>query len=105
MNKLIGIVLLVLLPFACLAQNVVSTGPDTYIVISQPTFGRSSGQKEKVKALKKANRYCVKLGKRMQQINSKETDPGFNRSAAAEVEFRCIKPEDPALQRQAPTGK
>jgi hypothetical protein len=82
--------------------DVVSTGPDTYIVASHGTMGWSSGGAQKAKAFQQADAYCKNLGKQMLPINANETAGGFGKIAAGEVEFRCLKPDDPALQRRVP---
>ena len=71
--------------------DVVSTGPDTYLIASHGTMGWSSGGAQKAKAFKEASDYCKKLGKQMHPINASETAGGFGKIAAGEVEFRCIK--------------
>jgi hypothetical protein len=79
--------------------DVVSTGPDTYIVASHSTMGWSSGGAQKAKAFQEANDYCKNLGKQMQPISSNETAGGFGKIADGEVEFRCIKSDDSALRQ------
>jgi hypothetical protein len=79
--------------------DVVSTGPDTYMVASHSTMGWSSGGAQKAKAFQEADAFCKALGKQVQTINSTETAGGFGKIAGGEVEFRCIKPDDSALKR------
>ena len=82
--------------------DVVSTGPDTYIVASHGVMGWSSGGAQKAKAFQEANDYCKNLGKQMQPIKTTDTGGGgFGQIAAGEVEFRCLKTDDPALQHPA----
>ena len=79
--------------------DVVSTGPDTYMIASHSTMGWSSGGAQKAKAFQEANDSCKNLGKQMQPINTNETAGGFGKIASGEVEFRCLKPEDPATKQ------
>jgi hypothetical protein len=81
--------------------DVVSTGPDTYMVASHSTMGWSSAGAQKAKAFQEANDYCKNLGKQMLPVSTNETAGGFGKIASGEVEFRCLKPDDPALQRPA----
>jgi hypothetical protein len=69
--------------------DVVSTGPDTYMVASHSTMGWSSGGAQKAKAFQEADAFCKGLGKHMQTINTTETAGGFGKIAGGEVEFRC----------------
>ena len=82
--------------------DVVSTGPDTYMAASHGVMGWSSGGAQKAKALQKADAFCKSLGKQLQPIGTNETPGGFGKIAAGEVHFRCLKPDDPALQRSVP---
>ena len=77
------------------ATHVVSTGPGTYMIASHGVMGWSSGPAQKAKAFEEADDYCKKLGKQMQPINSSETDGGFGKIAAGEVDFRCVAPDAP----------
>ena len=71
--------------------NVVSTGPDTYMVASHGVMSFSFGPAQKAKAFQEADKFCRTHGRQMQPINSSETPGGFGKIASGEVEFRCIK--------------
>ncbi|WP_293604950.1 hypothetical protein [Polaromonas sp. UBA4122] len=79
--------------------DVVSTGPDTYMVASHGTMGWSSGGAQKAKAFQEADNYCKNLGKQFQSIGTKESPSGFGQIASGEVEFRCVKPDSPVSNR------
>ena len=70
--------------------DVVSTGPNTYMVASHGTMGWSSGPAQKAKAFQDANDFCKKQGKIAEGIRGSETGSGFGKIASAEVEFRCV---------------
>lgn len=73
--------------------DVVSTGPDTFLVASHGTMGWSSGGAQKAKAIQQAGDYCRERGKRMELVQARETSQGgFGQIAAGEVEFRCLPP-------------
>ena len=95
------IIFVALLLAACAGvTDVVSTGPDTYMVASHGVMGWSSGAAQKAKAFQEADAFCKSLGKQLQTISTNETaGGGFGQIAAGEVHFRCLKPSDPALQR------
>ena len=82
--------------------NVVSTGPDTYMVASHGVMGWSSGGAQKAKAFQEADAFCKSLGKKLLPIATNESPGGFGMIAAGEVHFRCLKPDDPALQLSVP---
>jgi hypothetical protein len=65
------------------------------MIASHGVMGWSSGPAQKAKAFEEADDYCKKLGKQMQPINSSETDGGFGKIAAGEVDFRCVAPDAP----------
>ena len=70
--------------------DVVSTGPDTFLVASHGTMGWSSGGAQKAAAIQKATEYCRGVGKQLQLVSARETNGGgFGQIAAGEAEFRC----------------
>ena len=72
--------------------DVVSTGPDTYMVAAEGVVGNSSSGKELVLAQEQAAAFCKKQGKQVETISTSETPSGFGKSASGRVNFRCIKP-------------
>lgn len=81
-------------------SDVVSTGSDTYMVASHGVAGNGSGASQKVAAFQAADSFCRARGEQMLAIRSEQTEPFFGRPPSAQVEFRCVKPGDPALQHQ-----
>ena len=70
--------------------DVVSTGPDTFLVASHGTMGWSSGGAQKAAAIQKAADYCRGMSKQLQLVSARETNGGgFGQIAAGEAEFRC----------------
>lgn len=73
--------------------DVVSTGPDSFLVASHGTMGWSSGGAQKAAAIQKASDYCQGKGKQLQIVSARETNGGgFGKIAAGEAEFRCVSP-------------
>ena len=100
--------IVVMLPLGLLvgcagAPNVVPTGQDTFTIESHGVRGWSSSNVQKAKALQEANKYCKNLSKELLPLNTNETEGGFGKIAAAEVQFRCLNKGDPELNQ--PTMK
>jgi len=71
--------------------DVVSTGPDTYMVASHGTMGWSSGPAQKAQAFTQATDYCQKMDKTMQVINARDSgNGGFGVISSGEVSFKCL---------------
>lgn len=71
--------------------DVVSTGPDTYMVAAEGVLGNSSSGKQAFKAQEQAAAFCNKQGKQIETISNNEVPGGFGKVASATVNFRCIK--------------
>lgn len=69
--------------------DVVSAGPDTYMIASQGIAGNGSGASQKIAALQGADNYCKARGKNMHVIHSEQSEPMFGRAPSAQVEFSC----------------
>lgn len=73
--------------------DVVSTGPDTYLLAGHGTMGWSSGGAQRAKVIQQAGDYCRERNKRLEIIESRDTGTGgFGKIASGEVEFRCAAP-------------
>lgn len=72
-------------------SDVVSTGPQTFMVSASGIAGNGSAGEQKAIALQKANTFCNSKGLQMAIIEVRLTDPKFATSPAAEVNFRCDK--------------
>ena len=85
---------------ACAHSGVVPMGPDTYM-IANSEWGFTSGGVQKAKVMQEASAYCASIGKQMLPVSTKQNDVSFGKTPAAEVQFRCLSPGDPELQRPA----
>ena len=74
--------------------DVVSTGPDSYMVASHGTMGWSSGPAQKAKAFQQADEFCKAKGKVVQTLGTSEHPSGFGQIASGEVEFKCVAAGD-----------
>lgn len=73
--------------------DVVSTGPDTYMVASHGTMGWSSGPAQKAAAFKKADAYCEERVKAVQVIKASDSGSGeFGKISSGDVDFKCVAP-------------
>ncbi len=78
--------------FGCASvTDVVSTGPETYMVAAEGVLGNSSSGKQAFKAQEKAASFCNGKGMQVETISSQEVPGGFGKVASATVNFKCIK--------------
>lgn len=72
---------------ACVTTEPQSIGRDTYLI---ETMGTNMTYEP---ALKKANAFCAKQGKRLQLVTASQG--GVAISAHTSVSFMCLSPNDP----------
>ncbi len=79
-------------------DGIVQIGPDLYMVgeMSASTY---SGSAVKAKLFKDAGIYCTEKKKIMLPVNSTGQDTAGYNWASAEVQFRCLSPDDPRLPK------
>lgn len=83
------------------STGVVPIGNDTYMVSATGPRGTESDMR--AVAFKEASAHCVALKKELFPISVKgNRHVSFVRNAEAEVQFRCLAADDPALKRPAP---
>ncbi len=84
----------------CSTSDVISSGPDTYMVTSSGAGFGTASVRENV--YKKANDFCAKRGLVMVPVSFKARPGELGRSAPnADLVFRALKPGDPAIGRPA----
>ena len=71
--------------------DVVSTGPETYMVAAEGVLGNSSSGKQAFKAQQQAAAFCKAKGMQVETISSLEVPGGFGKVASATVSFKCVK--------------
>jgi starvation-inducible outer membrane lipoprotein len=79
---------------SCITMEPQSIGRDTYLI---ETLGTNMTYQP---ALKKANAFCAKEGKRVQLVSA--TEGGVAVSAHTSLTFMCLSPNDPRYK--APSG-
>ena len=82
----------------CVSSDVISAGPDTYMVSASGAGFATAGVREKV--YKKANDFCAARGLVMVPVSLK-VRPGAlaQHPPSADLIFRALKPGDPAIGR------
>ncbi len=83
------------------SSGVVSTGPDSYM-ISRTQWGFRGPGLVKAAAIKEADAYCKKHGKAILVTKTVESGVKFGSEPAAEVYFKCLATNDPALKQPPP---
>lgn len=61
--------------------------------------GGYSGGEVKAAAMREANQYCSASGKKLQVVNSTQSDMRFGVEAAAELQFMCLESDDADYSR------
>lgn len=78
--------------FGCASvTDVVTTGPESYMVAAEGVLGNSSSGMQAVKAQERAAAFCSAKGLQVETISSQEIPGGFGKVASATVNFKCIK--------------
>ena len=87
----------------CVSSDVISTGPDTYMVSASGAGFATAGVREVV--YKKANEFCAAKGLVMVPVSLKVRPGELGRNPpSADLIFRALKPGDPAIGRPDLTG-
>lgn len=97
MNRLI--LLAAALTLTGCASGPQPMGRDTYIMTDTGAWTWSSGGALKAGLFGDATKFCASQGKEMMPVNTEQSDASLSRFAHAEIQFRCLAPNDPALGR------
>ena len=79
-------------------DGIVQIGPDLYMVGELGSY-TYSGSAVKAKLFKDAGKYCSEKSRIMLPVNSTGQDSAGYNWASAEVQFRCVLPDDPRLPK------
>ena len=98
MNKLFLLAVAGLLVSCMMASDIVSTGPDSYMIstVACPACGGTT--KSTSIAYKEAGEFCMSQGKRLLKSNM-TNDRWFNEAGETVLEFRCLEENHPAFIR------
>lgn len=96
----------VLLVAGCASNSgVVPLGPDTFMVSRQAATGFSGLGHLKADAMREAESYCARDGKKLRVVSTNESRPPYILAnfPRAEVQFMCLAAGDVELTRPKPT--
>ena len=94
---------LLLLASGCVSSDVISAGPDTYMVSASGAGFATAGVREKV--YQNANDFCAARGLVMVPVSFKARPGALGQHPpSADLIFRALKPGDPAIGRPDLTG-
>ncbi len=80
------------------SSGVVSLGPDTFLINTAADVFRGGASSARGSAFREAQKHCQMLGKEFLTTDLKQG--GFvGGGGLTEVVFRCLKKDDPELQR------
>ena len=74
-------------------------GADTYMLTASTFLEVHSAAEETMMPIANANKFCSSMGKKMLLVS---TDSGQFPTAHAEITFKCLAPNDPALLKANP---
>jgi hypothetical protein len=79
--------------------GAVPIGPDTYMIGRLGNITDYSASSVKARLYGEAGAFCVEKGRVMSPLTSTGQDSGFGTYASAEVQFLCLRSDDPRLSR------
>lgn len=80
-------------------DDIVSIGPDTYMVGRPGGFTTFTGAEVKTQLYKDANEFCRRQNKYLMTVSSSSRNSGVGTYANAELQFRCLSSGDRDLYR------
>lgn len=98
----IKIILAMLILTGCATTGtggVVQIGPDLYMNGGLGNFTDFSSSGVKARLYQEGTKYCEERGRVMLPVNSTGQDSGLGTYASAEVQFRCLLPNDPRVAK------
>lgn len=100
MNHRYCLAVVALIAGCAMSSGVLKTGPDTYTIAvhASPARGGIAGAKKI--AYTKANAECDRQGRQILTV-SEETGHDFPAAGRADITFRCLPKDDPALKQDS----
>jgi len=80
-------------------NGIVKIGPDLYMVGGLGKFTDFSSSGIKARLYQQATEFCEKQGRVMVPVNSTGKDSEYGQYASAEIQFLCLLPTDPRVNR------
>jgi len=97
--KMILLGLVMLLSGCMTTSDVISTGPDTYLLSSAACPACGGSTKAITLALQKASAYCSERGKVMLRKSVTKENLNYAGAGGSSLEFRCLDPDHPEYIR------
>lgn len=82
---------------AACASGPVQIGKDTYLMTDTAASSWASGASIKAGLYQDAYKFCSSNGKELLPLRSRQQDASFSQFGNAELQFRCVDQNDPAL--------
>ena len=108
MKLIILLISMITLNSCAIHSGVVPIGQDTYMVSRQAASGFTGMGSLKADAFKEANQYCISQNKKIQVVNTYESQPPyvFGNFPRAEIQFMCLSDGDkeyvrPKMKKEA----
>ena len=104
--KIILIVAMALALVACAnSSGVLEIGPDTFTISTSASPGKGGIPAAKRIAYQEATDECTKRGRKVFALSEKTSSPTWTEGMASmELNFRCLRSDDPEFQRQKLQG-
>lgn len=80
-------------------NGVVQIGPELYMIGGLGNFTDQSSSAVKARFYQQGSKYCEERDKVMLPVNSTGQDAGYGTYASAEIQFRCLPPNDPRVAK------
>lgn len=80
-------------------DGIVQMGPDMYMVGGLGKFTDYSSSGVKARLYQDAAKFCSEKNRVMLPANSTGQDAGYGTYASAEIQFRCVMPDDPRVPK------
>lgn len=80
-------------------NGVVQIGPDLYMIGGLGKFTDFSSSGVKARLYQDGSKYCDERGRVMLPVNSTGQDSGLGTYASAEIQFRCLPPNDSRIAK------
>ena len=83
------------------SSGVLAIGPDTFTISTSASPGKGGVPAAKRIAYEEATDECTKRGRQVFALSEKTSSPTWTEGMASmELNFRCLRPDDPEFQRQ-----
>lgn len=101
MKSFISSLVAVALAACANSSGVLEIGPDTFTISTSASPGKGGIPAAKRIAYQEATEECTRRGLKVFALSEKTSSPTWTEGMASmELNFRCLRPDDPEFQRQ-----